>query len=97
MAAAAAFAVSKALPKPGGPPAVTVEAEPLEQGKFRVVLRFYAANSGKLEEVPCSGSLGEIEAEVRSLRDQNRISPRVQDLIDVVLQRIRELNKDGSP
>jgi hypothetical protein len=82
----------KGVLKAGGPPAVTVEARPLQQGKLRVTFTYYSDGSGKLEQVTCSGSLGEIEAEVRSLGEQNRISPRLQDLIDVALKRIRAIN-----
>jgi hypothetical protein len=87
----------KGLLKAGGPPAVTVEAQPLTDGKLRVVFRFYSPNTGKLERVTCSGSLRQIEDEVRQLGDNNRMPARVQDLVDVALKRIRALNDSDHP
>jgi hypothetical protein len=83
--------VPKGILKAGGPPAVSVEAQPLEPGKLKVVLVFYSPK-GKLERVTCSGSMVQIEAEVRQLGEQQRMPPRVQDLVDVALKRIRILN-----
>jgi hypothetical protein len=78
--------------KPGGPPAVDVEAKRLEGGKLQITFMYYSQGTGKLERVRCSGSLAEIENEVRVLGEQNRMPARVQDLVDVALRRIRKLN-----
>jgi membrane-associated protease RseP (regulator of RpoE activity) len=85
-------AFEKALLKPGGPPAISVKAEPLEGGKLQITFRFYSDGKGKLDQVICSGSFKEIQAQVRSLGEHNQIPPRVQELVDVALKRIRDLN-----
>jgi len=82
----------KGVLKLGGPPAVKVEAQTLSNGKLSVTLTYFTDVSGKLERVTCSGSLPEIENQVRELGVQNRMPPRVQDLVDVALKRIRDLN-----
>lgn len=84
--------VPKAVLKPGGPPAVALEAEPLSRDTLKVSFRFYSPDTGKLEKVTCSGSLPQIEDEVRQLGKQNRMPPPVQDLVGVALQRLRAIN-----
>jgi C-terminal processing protease CtpA/Prc len=84
--------VVKGAIKPGGPPAVTVEAQRLEGGRLQITFSYYSHGTGKLERVTCSGSLGDIENEVRELGKQNKMPSRVQDLVDVALRRIRVLN-----
>jgi hypothetical protein len=87
----------KSVLKPGGPPAVAIEAQPLQGGKLKVRLVYYS-QSGKLQQVSCSGSLSEIEQQVRQLGRQNQMPARVQDLVDVALRRIRALNSsEGQP
>jgi hypothetical protein len=88
--------VPKSVLKPGGPPAVAVEAQPLEKGKLKVSFVYYS-HTGKLERVTCSGSLNQIETEVRQLGEQRRMPARVQDLVDVALKRIRVLNASEAP
>ena len=73
------------------PPAVNVEAQRLEGGRLQVTFTYYAHGTGKLEQVKCSGSLSQIEGEVRELGKQNRMSARVQDLVEVGLRRMRAL------
>src|ERR1700676_4140115 len=58
----------KGVIKPGGPPAVAIECTFLHGGKLEVVLAYYGEKSSKLQSVTCSGSLTEIEQQVR---DQN--------------------------
>jgi hypothetical protein len=82
----------KGVIKPGGPPAVNVEAQRVQSGKLKVTFTYYSQGTGKLERVTCSGSLTEIEDEVRELGRQNRMPSRVQDLADVALRRMRVLN-----
>jgi hypothetical protein len=82
----------KGLIKPGGPPAVNVEAQPLSGGKLRVTFTFYSEGKGKLDQVVCSGSLAEIQTEVQALNRDRRIPGRVQELIAVALKRLRDLN-----
>jgi hypothetical protein len=89
-------AVPKSVLKPGGPPAVAVEAQPLQGGKLKVSFEYYLP-TGKLERVTCSGSLSQIESEVRQLGEKNRMPARVQDLVDVALRRIRALNNTERP
>jgi len=83
---------ARASIKAVGPPAVNVEAQRLEGGKLQVTFIYYSQGTGKLERVKCSGSLTEIENEVRELGNQNRMPSRVQDLVDVALRRIRVLD-----
>jgi hypothetical protein len=90
-------AIPKSVLKPGGPPAVSVEAQPLRDGKLRVNFAYYSS-AGKLQQVSCSGSLKEIEQQVRQLGQQNQMPARVQDLMDVALRRLRTLQApDGRP
>jgi hypothetical protein len=84
--------MAKGLLKPGGPPAVDVEAEPLADGKLRVTFTYYSEGKGKLERLTCSGSLDEIQGQVRGHEGQNDIPPRVLELVDVALRRLRLLN-----
>jgi hypothetical protein len=75
-----------------GPPAVSVEAQRLEGDRLQITFTYYAHGTGKLERVKCSGSISQIESEVRELGKQNRMSVRVQDLVEVALRRIRILD-----
>ncbi len=84
--------VPRGLIKPGGPPAVTVQAEALDGDKMRITFTFYSDGKGKLDRVTCSGSLNEIQQQVRTLGANQELPPRVQDLVDVALKRIRDLN-----
>ncbi len=84
--------VPKGMIRPDGPPAVSVAAEPLAGGKLRVTFLFYSDGTGKLERVTCSGSMTEIQSQVRTLGRSNRIPTGVQALVDVALDRIRSLN-----
>jgi hypothetical protein len=81
-----------AMLKPGGPPAVTVEAKPLEGKRMSVTFTFYSTGASKLERVTCQGSLEEIQQRVKDLAQQNRMPPRVRDLADVAIERLQVLN-----
>jgi hypothetical protein len=74
--------------KPGGPPAVAIECTYLKDGKLQLVLAYYGAATSKLETLTCSGSLGEIEQQVR---DHN-LPNRVEELVDVAIKRLRAAN-----
>jgi hypothetical protein len=78
----------KAILKPGGPPAVTVEAKPLEGNRMSVTFKYYANGGSKLEKVECTGSLDEIKKQVQD----RGMPPRVQDLADVAIERLRVIN-----
>src|SRR5262249_31087370 len=54
----------KGVLKAGGPPAVTIQLQPLDNGRLSLVLAFYADNSGKLERLTYDGRLGEIERKI---------------------------------
>jgi hypothetical protein len=79
---------AKAILKPGGPPAVTVEAKPLEGNRMSVTFKYYANGGSKLERVECTGSLDEIKKQVQD----RGMPPRVQDLADVAIERLRVIN-----
>jgi hypothetical protein len=85
----------KAMLKPGGPPAVTVEAKSLQGDRMKVTFTFFANGSSKLEHVNCSGSVDEIKRTVKDLGQQKRMSREVQDLADLALERIRVLNSSA--
>lgn len=82
----------KGLLKPDGPPAISVKAEPLDGGKLEITFKYYSDGKGKLDQVTCRGSFKEIEAQVRTMGQKNQIPPRIQELVDVALKRIRSLN-----
>lgn len=83
--------IPKGTLKPGHQPTLNVEAQPLGAGKLQVTLTYYCTN-GKLKTVNCSGSLAEIETEVKQLSAQNRFPPPVQELVDVAVKRLKTLN-----
>jgi membrane-associated protease RseP (regulator of RpoE activity) len=83
----------KGLLKPGGPPAITVKAEVLDGGKLQITFAFFSDGKGKLDQVTCSGSLTEIQAQVRELGVNNQIPMRIRELVDVALKRIRTLKE----
>jgi membrane-associated protease RseP (regulator of RpoE activity) len=84
--------VPKGWIKPDGPPAVSIEAESLASGKMQVTFLFYCTGKGKLERLTCTGSLDEIEQQVRALGTQNQMPRDVQELVGVALRRLRNLN-----
>jgi PDZ domain len=88
------LSVPKAMLKPGGPPTVTLEAKPLKGNRLSVTFTYFADGSSKLESVNCSGSLDEIK---KSLKDQKRMSPQLQDLAEVALERLRVINSSSKP
>jgi len=83
----------KGFMKPGGPPAVSVEAQPLEKGRLNLVVRFYADNSSKLEQRSYEGALDDIEQQLHAHAREHRLPENVVDLVDVALKRIRKLNE----
>jgi hypothetical protein len=71
--------------KRGGPPAINVKAVPMQKGRWRVTFEFYAdQNSGKLQQLTCTGSPQEIEQCVEELPEP------LQDLARVAVQRLRK-------
>lgn len=82
--------------KNGEPPAVLLQAEPMTKGKLRVTLTYYAGSS-KQQSITCTGSVAEIEAEVRELSRRQQIPHGIQDLVEVALQRVRALNAQPRP
>jgi len=82
----------KAMLKPGGLPAVAVEAKPLPGDRLTVTFTYFAIGSSKLERVNCSGSVDEIKKHVKDLGRQKQMPQQVKDLADVALERLRVLN-----
>jgi hypothetical protein len=78
----------KAILKPSGPPIVTIDAKPLDGNRMSVIFKYYANGGSKLEKVECTGSLDEIKKQV----SERGMPPRVQDLADVAIERLRVLN-----
>jgi len=78
--------------KPGGPPAVNVDAKRLENDRLSVTFTYYSNGSAKLERITCAGSVDEIKSQVKDLARDKRMSAGVLDLADVALERLRVLN-----
>src|SRR5262245_23625556 len=57
------YSTPKSFLKPGGPPAVSVQCQPKDNGKLDITILYYANNSGKLDSLSLSGALGDIETE----------------------------------
>jgi hypothetical protein len=83
----------KALMKPGAPPAVTIQFQPLDNGRLNLVLSFHSDNSGKMESLAYNGPLGDIEQQIHTDALEKRLPDRVQDLVDVALKRVRAINQ----
>ena len=84
----------KALIKPGGPPAVTIQFQPMDNGRLNLVLSFYSDNSGKMESLAYRGALGDIEQQIHTDAREKRLPERVQDLVEVALRRVRTINQN---
>ena len=80
--------------KPGGPPAVTIQLQSLENGRLNLVLTFYANNSGKMERLAYQGNLGAIEKQIQADAREKRVPDRFQDLVEVALKRVRTINQN---
>jgi len=87
------YLTPKGFLKRGGPPAVTIQFQPLEEGKLNFLLSFYSDQSGKLERLTYTGQLGDIEKQIQTDAKSQRLPDRVQDLVEVALKRVRTLNK----
>ncbi len=74
--------------KSGGPPKINLEAKPLDNGKVLVTLTFYG-NGSKQQMLTCTGTPGQIEAEVRQMTIQQELPAGVRDLVEVALERFR--------
>lgn len=83
----------KGFIKPGGPPAVRVQAQPLDKGRLNITLQFYSDNSGKLEQPSYVGELPDIERQIQAHARDRRLPPSVVDLVEVALKRLRNLEQ----
>jgi hypothetical protein len=81
----------RGIAKPAGPPAVSVAATPLEQGRMKVTIEYYQEGTGRLRTVTCQGGNPEIDSAVSKLPERER------NLVRVALERIRELNSRKAP
>jgi hypothetical protein len=88
-----ALSVPKGIIKPGGPPAVVIQLQPLDNGQLSLRLTYYSANSGKMEHMAYTGPLGDIERQIQQHARDKRFSDSVQDLVDVALKRVRSINQ----
>lgn len=84
---------AKAQIKPGGPPALNLEAEALPNDKLKITFTYYAGGSSKLQTVTCQGSVEEIETQVHQISQKQQIPTQVRELLDVALQRVRLLKQ----
>ncbi len=80
--------VPKGVAKPNGPPAVSVSATPLEQGRMRVAIEYLPEGATRLRTITCEGSTADIDGEVDKLPELERGQARV------ALKRIRDLISD---
>jgi hypothetical protein len=78
--------VAKATAKPNGPPAVSVSATPMDNGRLKVTIEYYQEGTGKLKTITCEGQLDDIDGEIKKLPDRER------KLAEVAFQRLRPLN-----
>jgi hypothetical protein len=88
------YLTPKGLIKPAGPPAVTIQLQPMENGRLSLVLTFYSDNSGKMERLAYNGRLGDIEQQIQTDARVKRLPDRVKDLVDVALKRVRVINQN---
>jgi hypothetical protein len=65
---------------------VSVAATPLEDGKMKVTIAYYQAETGRLRTITCQGAREEIDGAVK------RLPLRERSLVQVALERIRELS-----
>jgi hypothetical protein len=86
-----AYVPAKSLFKPGGPPAVSVEINPLTAGDVDVNL-FFLNPSNKMERHALHGSFEQIELQVTGLAQRGQMSENIHDLIALALKRARDKN-----
>jgi hypothetical protein len=75
--------------KANGPASVSVWATPLDSGKLKVAIEYYAG--GRLKTVTCEGAEAEVDQAVRKLPERER------NLVRVALQRLRTLHGEKAP
>lgn len=87
-----AYALPKGFLKTGSPPAVSIQAQPMDNGKLDVTILFYADSAGKLERLHFVGPIAEVENSFQAEARDRQLPVRVVDLVDVALRRLRVLN-----
>jgi hypothetical protein len=81
--------VPRATAKPGSPPAVSVSATPLDNGKLKVTIEYYQEGTGRLKSITCEGQPDEIDGEIKKLPERER------KLAEVAFQRIRGMSSQN--
>jgi hypothetical protein len=79
----------KGTAKPNGPASVSVWATPLDSGKMKLAIEYYAA--GRLKTVTCEGAAAEVAQAIQKLPERER------NLVRVALQRLRTLHEKPPP
>jgi membrane-associated protease RseP (regulator of RpoE activity) len=79
--------VAPGVAKPGKPSTVSVAAAPLERGRMRVTIEFFAEEEGRLNSVVCEGAPDEIDSQI-----EKQVPARERGMVQVALKRIRTLN-----
>lgn len=92
LALPSADSLAKSSLKPGGPPAVTVQAQPQKDGQLQLTIYYYPENSSKIERLSCQAPVADIEKQFHDLAKMKQVPVQVQDLVEVALRRLRELN-----
>jgi membrane-associated protease RseP (regulator of RpoE activity) len=78
-------AEARGTAKSSPPPTVSVAATPLDGNRLKATIEYYQESSGRLRSFDCAGTPTEIETQLKEL------PPRVRELAQVALQRIRAL------
>jgi hypothetical protein len=84
---------AKAAAKGGEPPAVTIQFQPMDHGRLNLVLTCASAVTGKMERLAYIGQLAEIERQIQTDFREQRLPERVQDLVEVALERVRTISQ----
>jgi len=71
--------------KPGGPPAVTISAAPLENNRLQLDIEYYNDAIGRYQSLRCAGAPDEIDTELKKL------PAKLQDTARQAVKRVREL------
>ena len=88
------YLAPKGTIKSEGPPSVSIQLQPMDNGRVHLVLTFYSTNSGKMERLAYDGPLADIEQQIHIDARDKRLPDRVQDLMEVALQRARTISKN---
>lgn len=96
-ATANAYIPPRSVTKPNGPPAVSVQVQPMTGDELSVTILYYGRATGKMVSHSFRGPVASIERQVREAADDRRIPADVYDLIGVALSRLRSRTAPSTP